>query len=160
MRRRYGGPNYGYLRDLVERSLADCGRFEHHARVAGRLNRIGEGLWHENYWFSIESHGVPPEWADRTYVLRMLAQGERWQGGDEPLARLLREAETLQTLAQSPLPFPTPEFVCLVHHESQVVGMIETAVAGISMEHKQFQTESTLRTIGYLAAKIHRLPPQ
>jgi aminoglycoside phosphotransferase (APT) family kinase protein len=68
---------------------------------------------------------------------------------------LLREGETLQALKRSDFPQGTPEFICfVVDDESQVIGMIETAVPGVSLD--AFKGRSTLRSVGRAAANVHR----
>jgi len=61
----------------------------------------------------------------------------------------------LRALKRSDFPQGTPEFICfVVDDESQVVGMIETAVPGSSLD--AFKGRSTLRSIGRAAANVHR----
>jgi aminoglycoside phosphotransferase (APT) family kinase protein len=49
---------------------------------------------------------------------------------------------------------PTPEFVCFVKgHNSEPIGMIETALAGVSLD--RFKDRSTLKRISHVAANVH-----
>jgi hypothetical protein len=85
----------------------------------------------------------------------LLEQRHDWQAGPEPRERLLREGRTSQALKKADFPHATPEFNCFVaDDESQVIGMIETAVPGFSMD--LFKGRSTLRSIGRAAANVHR----
>jgi len=116
-------------------------------------------MYHNNYWFWIESKKTATEWTERTFVLRLLKPPQQWETESEPIERLLREAETLKVLSETDFPWAVPEFVCFVRDGgSEPVGMIETAVAGIAMDSGQFKDERTLRLIGRIAADVHRLP--
>ena len=53
--RRY---SYRGLRDLIRWSLEDCPGFGRRVEVDGKLNRITEGIWHDNYWFWIRGPGL------------------------------------------------------------------------------------------------------
>ena len=154
MTRRRSRDNYGDLRHLIQRSLH--ARSEFAARVEGKIERIAGGLWHENYRFWIQDRS--PSWAhaEQGYILRLLQQRHDWQAGPEPRERLLREGQTLQALKRAGFPQATPEFICFVaDDESQVIGMIETAVPGSSLD--AFKNRSTLRSIGRAAANVHRM---
>ena len=142
MTRRRSRDNYGDLRHLIQRSLQARPGFE--ARVEGKIERIPGGLWHENYRFWIQGRSPSGAHAEHGYILRLLEQRHDWQAGPEPRERLLREGETLQALKRSDFPQATPEFICfVVDDESQVIGMIETAVPGSSLD--AFKDRSTLR---------------
>ena len=146
--------NYGGLQRLIERSLRTCLGFA--ARVEGKIERLPTGLWHENYMFWIQGGSPAGLHAEQTYILRLLEQRHDWQAGPEPLERLLREGQTLQALKKADFPHATPEFICFVaDDESQVIGMIETAVPGFSLD--RFKGQSTLRSIGRAAANVHRM---
>ena len=154
MTRRRSRDNYGDLRHLIQRSLQARPGFE--ARVEGKIERIPGGLWHENYRFWIQGRSPSGAHAEQGYILRLLEQRHDWQAGPEPRERLLREGETLQALKRSDFPQATPEFICfVVDDESQVIGMIETAVPGSSLD--AFKGRSTLRSIGRAAANVHRM---
>jgi hypothetical protein len=142
--RRY---SYGKLRDLIQWSLKDCPGFGRRVEVDGKLNRIDEGIWHDNYWFWLRGPDLPATRTKQTYILRLLEQREDWQRGPEPSERLLREAETLQVLEKSNFPHPTPQFICFVEDdESETIGMIETGLPGYSLE--RYKDRSTLRLVG------------
>ncbi len=152
------GPDFRYLRQLIECSLRAHDEFGRDVQVEGKIRRIGEGLFHDNYWFWINSRQTSAEWTQRTFVLRLIDRRREWNEGAEPVERLKREAETLRRLRQVDFPWPVPEFVCFVHEdEVEPLGMIETAVAGIAMDGPQFNKEETLWTIGRVAADVHRL---
>ena len=156
MARRSHRHNYGYLRSLIQRSLEDCPGFSACIEVRGKINRIAEGLWHENYTFWIQGRSLPAARAEHAYILRLLERRHDWQAGREPLDRLVREAETLQVLKRTDFAHPTPEFICFVKDDkSHPIGMIETAVPGFSLDRIKDQT--TLKLISRVAANVHRL---
>lgn len=156
MARRSRRYSYSELRRLIQWSLKDCPGISGHIEVDGKLNRIGEGIWHDNYWFWIEAANLPLARKQQSYILRILEQREDWQQGPEPFERLTREAETLHVLQKCDFAHPTPEFVCFVQDDGpKPIGMIETALPGHSLDgHKD---RSTLRLIARVAAHIHRL---
>ena len=156
MARRSRGYSLRDVRDLIRWSFEDCPGFGTHVEVEGKLNRIAEGIWHDNYWFWIRGPDLSPDQANQAYILRLLEQREEWQKGPEPRERLFREAETLQKLKTSNFAHPTPAFICFVQdNESETIGMIETGLPGYSLgRHKD---RSTLGLIGRVAANVHRL---
>jgi hypothetical protein len=101
MTRRRRGPNYGYLRCLIQESLRDHPEFGKQVEVDGKISRLGEGLWHDNYSFWIKGQGLPTTRTKRAYILRLLEQRYEWQAGPEPLERLKREAQTLRVLGET-----------------------------------------------------------
>ena len=148
--------SYRELRYLIQRSSEDCAGFGSRVEVDGKINRIAEGLWHDNYWFWIRGPDAPAPQAEQAYILRILQQREDWQEGPEPRRRLIREAETLQALEQGNFPYPTPRFICFVRDdEPDPIGMIETGLPGYSLG--RYKDRSTLRLIGQVAASVHRL---
>jgi len=156
MARRSSRQNCSYLRQLIQRSLEDCPGFGVHVKVDRKINRIPEGLWHDNYWFWLEGKNLPAGRTERPYILRLLERRQDWQAGPEPRDRLLREAETLQVLNTVDFPHPTPEFVCFVKDdEAEAIGMIETVVPGVSLD--DFKDRTTLEIIGRVAAAVHRM---
>lgn len=149
-------PNYDRLRDLIQRSLEACPEFGSWVEVDGKIRTISDGLWHLNYWFSIKGRHVPATRAEHSYVLRLLDRRFDWQKGTESQDRLTREAETLQVLKTTDFAHPTPEFICFVFDEAtQPLGMIETAVEGLSMD--ELKGPKTLKWISQVAACVHRL---
>jgi thiamine kinase-like enzyme len=141
---------------LIRRSLADCPGFGAQVEVEGKINRIAEGLWHENYRFWIPDRNSPAARADEGYILRLLERRYDWQAGPEPRNRLHREAETLQVLQRTDFVHPTPKFVCFVKDdESEPIGMIETAVPGFSLD--RLKDPTTLTLISRVAANVHRM---
>jgi aminoglycoside phosphotransferase (APT) family kinase protein len=143
------------LRHLIGRSLENRAGFGSRVQVEGKINRIADGLWHDNYWFQIRERDLPAARAERAFILRLLEQRYDWQSGPEPLERLLREAQTLQALDSIDFAHPTPEFICFVHHDdSEPIGMLETALPGISFD--DFRGRTTLRRIARVAATVHR----
>lgn len=156
MHRRSSGYSYRDVRDLIRWSLEGCPRFGTGIEVEGKLNRIAEGIWHENYWFWIRGRDLSADQANQAYFLRLLEQREDWQKGPEPRERLMREAETLKVLKMRPFASPTPAFICFVQDsESEIIGMIETGLPGYSLG--RLKDRSTLRLVGRVAADIHRL---
>jgi len=156
MGRRFQQHNYRYLRHLIQQSLEDSPGFGTHVEVDGKISRLDDGLWHENYWFSIQGRGLPAARTKQAYVLRLLNQCEDSRSGSEPRDRLVREAETLQVLKTTDFAHPTPEFICFVDDEmSRPIGMIETALAGFSLHGSKERT--TLKLTSQVAANVHRL---
>ena len=154
MTRRRSRDNYGDLRHLIQRSLEACCGVA--ARIEGKIERMGGGLWHENYRFWLQGRSPSGANAEQACILRLLQQRHDWQAGPEPRERLLREGQTLQALKRADFPHATPEFICfVVDDESQVIGMIETAVPGFSLD--AFKGRSTLRSIARAAANVHRM---
>lgn len=148
--------SYRDVRNLIRWALDDCPGFGSRVEVDGKLNRIAEGIWHDNYWFWIRGQDLPAARAEQAYVLRLLEQHEDWQEGPEPRERLVREAETLQALKKSNFAYPTPTFICFVRdNESESIGMIETGLPGHSLG--RYKDRSTLRIVSRVAADIHRL---
>jgi len=153
---RYPRPSFSHLRHLIGRSLEGCPGFGSPVEVEGKIQRIAEGIWHDNYVFSIRGRGLPKARAERAYILRLLDQRYDWQSGPEPRERLLREAQTLQALGNIDFDHPTPEFICFVEDDdSEPIGMIETALPGVSLDG--FKDRTTLRRIGRVAATVHRM---
>lgn len=151
--RRYG---YGEVRDLIQKSLGDCPGFGSRVEVDGKISRIDQGIWHDNYWFWIKGRDVPADRKEQAYVLRLLDQRDDWQQGPKPRERLLREATTLQALKRTRFAHPTPQFVCFVKDDgSEAKGMIETALPGYSQD--RYKDRSTLKLVARVAANIHRL---
>ena len=100
MARRLRRYSYSDLRDLIRWSLEDCPGFGSRVEIDGKLNRIAEGIWHDNYWFWIHSPNLPAAQTEQAYILRVLEQHEDWQQGPEPRDRLIQEAETLQVFGE------------------------------------------------------------
>ncbi len=154
MTRRRRRDNYGDLRHLIQRSLHARSGFA--TSVEGKIERMPRGLWHENYQFWFQDRSPSGAHAEYGYILRLLEQRHDWQAGPEPRERLLREGQTLQALKRAGFPQATPEFICfVVNDESQVIGMIETAVPGSSLD--AFKNQSTLRSIARAAANVHQM---
>jgi aminoglycoside phosphotransferase len=156
MAQRSRGYSYRDVRDLIRWSLDGCPGFGTCVDVEGKLTRIDEGIWHHNFWFWVRGENLSAGRADQAYVLRLLDQRQDWQTGPVPRERLLREAETLQVLNQSNFAHPTPEFICFVRdEESEIIGMIETAIPGYSLG--RYKDRSTLRLVSRVTADIHHL---
>lgn len=156
MVRRSRQHRYRDLRPLILRSFEDCPGFQGRIEVDGKINRIADGLWHDNYWFFIKGRDLPSVRTEQAYVLRLLRQQYDWQQGPEPRDRLVREAETLKALRSCNFANPIPEFICFVEgDQSEPIGMIETAVSGVSLD--RFKDRSTLKHISQVAANVHRM---
>ena len=143
---------------MIRCSLQDCPEFDSHdLEVDGKINRITEGIWHNNYQFWIRGRSLSESQTDQAYILRLLDQSEDWQQGPEPRDRLIREATTLQVLRKKTVfAHLTPHFICFVRNdESEPIGMIETALPGHSLQGNKDQ--SILRLVGQVAADVHRL---
>jgi len=157
MTRRRRRLNYDHLRYLIQHSLDDCPEFGGRVEVAGKINRIAEGIWHDNYWFRVQGRNLPAARSDQAFILRLLERRYDWQQGPEPRERLVREAESLRVLAQLDFSHPTPEFTCFVRDdESEIIGMIETALPGVSLDGRK--ERAAVRLIGRAAAAVHRMP--
>jgi Ser/Thr protein kinase RdoA (MazF antagonist) len=156
MVRRSRRHSYNELRYLIQRCFEDCRGFGNRVEVDGKINRISEGIWHDNYWFFIRGQDLAVARTERAYVLRLLQQRYDWQRVPESRDRLVREAETLQVLMTSDFAHPTPEFVCFVTDEkSRPIGMIEITLSGLSLD--RFKERSTLKRISQVAAEVHRM---
>jgi aminoglycoside phosphotransferase (APT) family kinase protein len=157
MNRRRRGPNYKYLRYLIEESLRVHPGFGKQVEVDGKISRIGDGLWHDNYRFWITGRGLPITRTERSYILRLLERRYEWQEGPEPLERLKREADTLRALREIDFVHPTPEFICFVgDDESEPIGMIETAVKGVCLD--DYKDRTTLNVVARTAVAVHEIP--
>lgn len=156
MARRWRRNSYDYLRRLIQRAFEDCREFGGAVEVEGKINRVAEGLWHDNYWFSIQGRNLPAAQHEQGYILRLLNRRYDWQEGLEPRDRLMREAETLRILTRIDFAHPTPEFVCFVKdEESELIGIIETAVPGVPLD--DFKDLATLKVISSVAANVHQM---
>lgn len=93
-------PRHSYrdLRFLIQRSFEGITGFGDRVEVDGKIHRIAEGIWHDNYWFLIRGRDLPSVRTEQAYVLRLLQQQHDWQQGPESHDRLVREAETLRAI--------------------------------------------------------------
>ena len=107
MARRWRRHSYDYLRCLIQQSLEDCPGFGGCVEVEGKINRIAEGLWHDNYWFWIQGRDLSAAQTEHAYILRLLERRYDWQEGPEPRDRLVREAKTLQVFKRTDFVHPT-----------------------------------------------------
>ncbi|MCD0458599.1 phosphotransferase family protein [Roseiconus lacunae] len=144
------------LHRLIQQSLQEIPDFENRVEVVGRINKIHQGIWHDNYCFFIRSQNLPVGQNEQAYVLRLLQQRYKWQQGSQSRDRLVGEAETLRALMISDFAHPTPELVSIVKgNDLEPIGMIETALPGVSLD--RFRDRSTLKRIGQVAANVHHL---
>lgn len=144
--------DWSHLRWIIESSLQRVPEFIDAFRVQGRISYRGEGIGHDNYIFQV---------GEELFVLRMGKRYRSIRTEREARRSLLREAETLQRVAECDFPFPTPEFVCIAEDEdSEPVGMIETFVEGtpLSFFDSSPHQETRFGTIAEIAATVHRLP--
>jgi hypothetical protein len=90
MTRRRSGTNWSQLRSLIENSLRrqQLG-FQKNLQLEGKIQTLGEGLFHENYIF---------EAGDRELVLRLAKVERGLQSRTEAIGAVRRESKTLQTL--------------------------------------------------------------
>ena len=157
MNRRRHRPNYSHLHCLIQDSLRVHPEFGNQVEVDGKISRIGDGLWHDNYRFWIKGSGLPATRTEETYILRLLKQCDEWHEGPESLERFKREAETLRVLGKTEFNHPTPQFICFVGDDhSAPIGMIETAVKGVCLA--DFKDKMTLNVIARAAAAVHNTP--
>ena len=57
------------LRSLIQRSFEDIPDFGDRVDVHGKINRIAEGIWHDNHWFFIQGRDLPAARTEQAYVL-------------------------------------------------------------------------------------------
>jgi aminoglycoside phosphotransferase (APT) family kinase protein len=152
MTRRPWGMNWSQLRSLIESNLRQQPGFQKNFRLEGRIETLGEGLFHKNYLF---------EAGDQDLVLRLAKVEPGLQSRKEAVSAVRRESKTLQTLQSLEFPFAVPELICLVTDDSgETVGLIESAVAGVPLKTllHRFETESQMKTIAQVASAVHGLP--
>jgi aminoglycoside phosphotransferase (APT) family kinase protein len=153
MTRRRSGTNWSQLRSLIENSLRrQQPGFQKNFRLEGKIQTLGEGLFHKNYIF---------EAGDQELVLRLAKVERGLQSLTEAVGAVRRESKTLQTLQSLELPFAVPELLCLVADDcGKTVGLIESAVAGMPLKGflHHFETGSELKTIAQVASAVHSLP--
>lgn len=151
-----GRRSYHQLRDLIESSLREYLKVDGRIEVEGKIHRVTEGIWHDNYWFWVSGENLTNAQSEQAYFLRLLQRREEWQLGPEPLDRLVREAKTLQVLDEIQFMNPTPKFLCFVlGDDSEPIGMIETALPGFSLGHHR--DRAVLRLVARVAAQVHNL---
>ena len=54
MARRSRRQSYNELRYMIQRAFESCAGFPDQIQVDGKLNRIAEGIWHDNYRFWVK----------------------------------------------------------------------------------------------------------
>jgi aminoglycoside phosphotransferase (APT) family kinase protein len=152
MRSRRSGPDWAYLRWLVESNLRDQPGFNKNFRLEGKLQTLGQGVFNRNYLF---------EASGKTLVLRLAKIERELRTRKEAIAAVRREAKTLQVLERVGFPYDTPRFVCFVKDESEgIIGLIETAVDGESLElfSNLNEPDRLLKVIAKIAIAVHQLP--
>jgi aminoglycoside phosphotransferase (APT) family kinase protein len=152
MRSRRSGPDWGYLRWLVESNLRSQPGFKKNFRLEDKLQTLGQGLFNRNYLF---------EAGGKALVLRLAkVERELWTR-KEAIACVRREAKSLQTLENVSFPYATPKFICLVKEDSEEpVGLIESALDGIVVKYcsNVNEPDRLLKIIARVAAAVHNLP--
>jgi hypothetical protein len=89
MTRRGSGTNWSWLRWLIEFNLRQRPEFPKDFRLERRIEALGQGLFHRNYWFE----------AGGAFLVLRLSKVERgWQSCKEAVISLRKEAKTLQAL--------------------------------------------------------------
>ncbi len=164
MTRRRASTNWYMLAHEVETALRTCGGgFPKSVRIDGKLNRLEAGLSHQNYWFRIKADRPLPDAEDTVYVLRKLAARPLVVSNEKAIARLEREALTLQALASHTFDFSVPRFVCFVRDaQESVTGLIETGLPGPSLEYLRKNRDKhafLVETVARIASAVHRVPP-
>jgi aminoglycoside phosphotransferase (APT) family kinase protein len=152
MRSRRYGPDWAYLRWLVESNLRDQPGFNKNFRLEGKLETLGHGLFNRNYLF---------ETSGQSLVLRLAKVERELRTKKEAIIRLRREAKTLQALERVGFPYDTPRFVRFLEDESEgIVGLIESAVDGESLElfSNVNEPDRLLKVIAKIAGAAHQLP--
>lgn len=151
MRSHRSGPDWSYLRWLVESNLQRQPEFKKGLRLGRRLETLGQGMFNRNYLVEVSGEML---------VLRLAKAEPRLRTKREAVTSLRREAKTLQGLERVGFSYPTPKFVCLVEDESEgTVGLIESAVDGASFKLFLNRNDPTwfLEGIANVAAAVHRL---
>jgi aminoglycoside phosphotransferase (APT) family kinase protein len=149
MTRRRSGTNWSWLRWLIEFNLRQQPEFQKDFRLEGRIEALGQGLFHRNYLF--EAGGA-------FLVLRLSKIEPGWQSPEEAVSSLRNEAKTLQALEAFDLPFEVPRLVCLVQDDSvEPVGLIESVVSGRPLLPDS-GSGMALEIIANVAGAIHNLP--
>ena len=146
------GLDWSYLRWLVESNLQGRPGFEPNFRLQGKLQNLGQGLFNRNYLF---------EASGRYLVLRLAKVERELRTRKEAVIRLRGEAKTLQALERVGFPYDTPRFVCFVEDGSkEIVGLIETAVDGASLElfSNLNEPDRLLEVIAKIVVAVHQLP--
>ena len=150
------------LRDEVESALRACEGFPASVQIDGKLNRLGVGLSHQNYWFRIKADGPLPDTSDTAYVLRKLGTEPVGASYDEAVARLGREAMTLRALASRKFDFSVPRFVCFVRGpEGSATGFVETGLPGAALDYFKKDPGKqpfVVETIARIGSAVHRVP--
>lgn len=130
--------------------------------IDGRIIRLGQGLYHESYFFrqDDDSDILPgDDCVFRAIVISHYASGQEWAAAS---TRLSREAKTLQALAGFELTFGVPRMLCLTYdNDRKPTGLLETFIPGLPVdEYKQTpeQRERAIDQLAQVAAGIHRLP--
>ena len=67
-------PRHSYrdLRFLIQRSFEGITGFGDRVEIDGKIHRIAEGIWHDNYWFFIRGSNLPSVRTEQAYVLQLL----------------------------------------------------------------------------------------
>jgi aminoglycoside phosphotransferase (APT) family kinase protein len=152
MRSRRSGPDWGYLRWLIESNLRSQPGFKKNFRLEDKLQTLGQGLFNRNYLF---------EAGGKALVLRLAKVERELRTRKEAIACVRREAKTLQVLERLNFPYITPRFICFVKEGSEeAVGLIESALDGIVLKYCSNVNESDrlLKIIAQVAAAVHKLP--
>lgn len=163
MRQRYPRTDWPGMRNDIESALRECGGFPASVAVDGPLEYLEAGINHINYLFVLKERGLTPEQKQTTLVLRKLGRTDGYENRDKARASLVREAQTLQMLAQHTLPFAVPRFIAFVGDgRENADGFIETAVPGVPLtwfQKAKGKGLSAMEVVARMAAGVHRLPP-
>ncbi|HEX6565256.1 MAG TPA: aminoglycoside phosphotransferase family protein [Chthoniobacterales bacterium] len=151
MRSRRSGTDWAWLRWLIESNLRRQPEFKKF-RLGRRLETLGQGLFNRNYLF---------ETSGQSLVLRLAKFEHELRTKKEAIIRLRQEAKSLLVLDRVGFPYDIPRFVCFVEDESDgIVGLIETAVQGASLElfSNVNEPDRLLKVIAKIAVAVHQLP--
>src|SRR5260221_14033582 len=105
MRSCCSGPNWSYLRWLIESNLRRQPGFTKGFRLNERLQKLGQGLFNWNYLF--ESSG-------QLLVLGLAKVERGLRTQKEAVAHVNREAATLQSLRRLSCPDASPRLIRMV----------------------------------------------
>ncbi len=152
-----------WIKNIITESLNQSGIFAGRANVAGKIERMESGIYHDNYCFRIEGEGVTPEWSEKALVLRLSTRKNNDRTNAEAVQYVRREVQTLRAVKASGFKYQTPEVVCMVCDEGEgAAGFIETRVWGapLTFFKKSIYEDNLLPCISQVAAAVHQLQPK
>ena len=118
--------------------------------MEGKIRPLGSGLFHKNYLFRASGKDL---------VLRLGIVERNPQTRRQSVRSLHQEAKTLHALRSFHLPFVVPELLCLANDSGETVGLIESALDGLTLSYLTSwrESERRLEIIAQVAAAVHAL---